>query len=77
MGKIFDALEKFSKERGAAVSDRITDSDYTALMEFDEAIGKIDLQQLKVAKDLKVVKRLMTYRLSNEDGILTPAGRVK
>jgi exopolysaccharide/PEP-CTERM locus tyrosine autokinase len=77
VGKIFDALEKFSKERGAAVSDRITDSDYAALMEFDEATGKIDLQHPKVAKDPGVLKRLKTYRLINEDGTLTPAGRAK
>jgi exopolysaccharide/PEP-CTERM locus tyrosine autokinase len=77
VGKIFDALEKFSKERGAAVSDRITESDYAALMEFDEATGKIDLQQPRVAKDPGVLKRLKTYRLINEDGTLTPAGRAK
>jgi len=77
VGKIFDALEKFSKERGATVSDRITDSDYAALMEFDEATGKIDLQGPKIAKDPGVLKRLKTYRLINDDGTLTPAGRAK
>ena len=77
MGKIFDALEKFSKERGAAVSDRIKDSDYEALMQFDDATGRIDIENPKVVKDPAVLKRLKTYRLINEDGTLTPAGRAK
>jgi exopolysaccharide/PEP-CTERM locus tyrosine autokinase len=77
VGKIFDALEKFSKERGAAVSNRITDSDYEALMQFDDATGRIDIENPKIAKDPGVLKRLKTYRLINEDGTLTPAGRVK
>ena len=77
MGKIFDALEKFGKERGAAVSDRIKDSDYEALMQFDAATGKIDLHDPKVAKDPRILKRLKTYRLINDNGTLTPAGKVK
>ena len=77
MGKIFDALEKFSKERGAAVSDRIKDSDYKTLMQFDDATGRIDIENPKIAKDPRVIKRLKTYRLINDDGTLTPAGRAK
>ena len=77
MGKIFDALEKFSKERGDTASDRIKDSDYEALMQFDEATGKIDIRNPKIATDSIAFKRLMTYRLINDDGTLTPAGRAK
>ncbi|MCK5418374.1 MAG: polysaccharide biosynthesis tyrosine autokinase, partial [Desulfobacterales bacterium] len=77
MGKIFDALEKFSKERGHTVSDRIKDSDYEALMQFDDATGKIDIRNPKIARDSIVLKRLKTYRLVNDDGTLTPAGRAK
>ena len=77
MGKIFDALEKFSKERGAPVADRVKDSDYEALMQFDEATGKIDIADPAIAKDPRVLKRLKTYRLINDDGTLTPAGRAK
>ena len=77
MGKIFDALEKFSKERGGPVSERVKDSDYEALMQFDEATGRIDVTDPKIAKDPRVLKRLKTYRLINDDGTLTPAGRVK
>jgi len=77
LGKIFDALEKFSKERGSPVSDRVKDSDYEALMQFDEATGRIDMANPKIAKDPRVFNRLKTYRLINDDGTLTPAGRVK
>jgi exopolysaccharide/PEP-CTERM locus tyrosine autokinase len=77
VGKIFDALEKFSKERWHTVSDRIKDSDYEALMQFDDATGKIDIKNPKIARDSIAFKRLMTYRLINDDGTLTPAGRAK
>jgi hypothetical protein len=77
VGKIFDALEKFSKERGVTASDRIKHSDYQALMQFDDATGKIDIEDPKIAKDPRVLKRLKTYRLINDDGTLTPAGRTK
>ena len=77
MGKIFDALEKFGKERGGPVADRIKNSDYEALMQFDDATGKIDIRNPKIARDSIAFKRLMTYRLINDDGTLTPAGRAK
>ena len=77
MGKIFDALEKFSKERGGPVSDRVKEADYEALMQFDEATGRIDVADPRIAKDSRVLKRLKTYRLINENGSLTPAGRAK
>jgi len=77
VGKIFDALEKFSKELGGPASDRVKDSDYEALMQFDEATGKIDMADPKIAKDPQVLNRLKTYRLIKDDGTLTPAGRAK
>jgi len=77
VGKIFDALEKFSKERGDNVPDRIRHSDYEALMQFDDTTGKIDIENPKIARDPRVLKRLKTYRLINDDGTLTPAGRTK
>jgi hypothetical protein len=46
-------------------------------MQFDETTGKIDIQDLKMTKDPRVLKRLKTYRLINDDGTLTPAGRAK
>jgi exopolysaccharide/PEP-CTERM locus tyrosine autokinase len=77
LGKIFDALEKFSKESGASRSDKIKNSDYEVLMQFDSSTGKIDMADPEILKDVKGVKRLMTYRLINDDGTLTPAGRAK
>jgi hypothetical protein len=77
LGKIFDALEKFSKERGAAVSNRIKGSDYEVLMLFDKTTGRIDMNDPKIARDPRILKRLKTYRLINDDGSLTSAGKAK
>jgi exopolysaccharide/PEP-CTERM locus tyrosine autokinase len=77
LGKIFDALEKFGKESGPAKSDRIRNSDYEVLMQFDKSTGRIDMTSPAVLKDARGIKRLMTYRLINDDGTLTPAGRAK
>ena len=73
MGKIFDALEKFTKETGAPKSDKLKDADYDVLMQFDESTGKIDMADPGVLKDAKGIKRLMTYRLINDNGTVTPA----
>jgi hypothetical protein len=70
-------LEKFGKERGIAASDRIRHSDYEALMQFDDATGKIDIEDPRIARDPRAFKRLKTFRLINDDGTLTPAGRTK
>jgi exopolysaccharide/PEP-CTERM locus tyrosine autokinase len=77
VGKIFDALEKFGKEAGAPTSDKIRSSDYDVLMQFDKSTGRIDMTNPVVLKDARGIKRLMTYRLINDDGTLTPAGRAK
>jgi len=77
VGKIFDALEKFGKERGSPVFDRVKDSDYEILMQFDEATGRINFVDSNAAKDFRVIKRLKTFRLINDDGTLTAAGRAK
>ena len=77
MGKIFDALEKFSKESGVPRSNKIKNSDYGVLMHFDESTGKLDIHNPEFLKDARGIKRLMTYRLINENGTLTPAGRAK
>jgi exopolysaccharide/PEP-CTERM locus tyrosine autokinase len=77
VGKIFDALEKFTKETGPTRSDKIRNSDYEVLMQFDASTGKIDMAAPEVLKDARGVQRLVTYRLINDDGTLTPAGRAK
>jgi exopolysaccharide/PEP-CTERM locus tyrosine autokinase len=77
VGKIFDALEKFTMETGPTRSDKVRNSDYEVLMQFDASTGKIDMADPEVLKDARGVKRLVTYRLINDDGTLTPAGRAK
>ena len=77
MGKIFDALEKFTRESGTAKSEKIKDSDYEVLLQFDESTGKIPVSDSQTLTDAKGIKRLMTYRLINENGTLTPAGKTK
>jgi hypothetical protein len=66
VGKIFDALEKFSKERGGPVVDRFKNSDYEALMKFDEATGRIDVAD--PSKNLFSIKKKLFYPGSKGPG---------
>ncbi|MHC4104613.1 MAG: polysaccharide biosynthesis tyrosine autokinase [Planctomycetota bacterium] len=77
MGKIFDALEKFAKERRYTQLIGIRQSDYEILMKFDYASGKLKVDSAPGSRDHRRLKRMMTYRLVREDGTLTPAGRAK
>jgi hypothetical protein len=77
VGKIFNALEKFRKERGSGVSGRLRNSDYGVLLQFDEKTGRLAKDAPSAIRNSGSLKRLMTYRLIDSDGNLTPAGRVK
>ena len=78
MGKIFNALEKYKKERRATTRpQKLKTSDYEALLQYDVATGKLDLKHPLVIQDPGTVDRLMTYRLIEADGSLTPAGKAK
>lgn len=78
MGKIFHALEKYKKERRATPgTEKLKQSDYDALFQYDRVTGKLDLNNPLVNRDSGTVKRLQTYRLIEADGSLTPAGKVK
>jgi protein-tyrosine kinase len=77
LGKIFNALEKFAKESGNAKSNAGRKSYYDVLMQFDQATGKINIDNPEVAGDSTGLKRLMTYGLVRANGTLTPAGRAK
>ena len=78
MGKIFNALEKYKKERGATERPgKLKPADYEALLQYDWATGKLDLKHPLVIQDPGTVQRLMTYRLIEADGSLTPAGKAK
>jgi protein-tyrosine kinase len=78
VGKIFNALEKYKKERRATTRpQKLKPSDYEALLQYDWAAGKLDLKHPLVIQDPGTVDRLMTYRLIEADGSLTPAGKAK
>ena len=78
MGKIFNALEKYKKERGTTTRPgKLKPADYEALLQYDWATGKLDLKHPLVLQDPGTVQRLMTYRLIDADGSLTPAGKAK
>ena len=78
MGKIFNALEKYKKERGPTRRpQKLKPVDYDALLRYDSSTGKLDLKHPLVIQDPETVQRLMTYRLIEADGSLTPAGRAK
>jgi len=78
VGKIFNALEKYKKERKATTRpQKLKPGDYEALLQYDWAAGKLDLEHPLVIQDRGTVQRLMTYRLIESDGSLTPAGKAK
>jgi len=78
VGKIFNALEKYKKERQVTTRpQKLKPSDYEALLQYDLATGKLDLKHPLVIQDPGTVDRLMVYRLIEADGSLTPAGQAK
>jgi len=78
VGKIFNALEKYKKERRATTRpQKLKPADYESLLQYDRATGKLDLKHPLVTQDPGTVDRLMTYRLIEADGSLTPAGKAK
>jgi len=78
VGKIFNALEKYKKERRATTRpEKLKPADYEALLQYDRATGKMDLNHPLVKGDPGTVQRLLTYRLIEADGSLTPAGKAK
>jgi exopolysaccharide/PEP-CTERM locus tyrosine autokinase len=78
MGKIFNALEKYKKERSASPeTEKLKQSDYEALLQYDRVTGKLDLNDPLFNRDPGIFKRLQTYRLIEADGSLTPAGKEK
>jgi len=77
LGKIFTALEKYRKERAGRVSARLRDSDYDLLLRFDEKTGRLETDDPSAIGNSGGFKRLMTYRLIDAGGRLTPAGRAK
>ena len=74
MGKIFNAVDKYRKDRfGPSIG--IPASDFEVLKKFNPATGKIDFQNPDIAKYKKGINRLITNGLIHSNGLLTPAGR--
>ncbi|UCF90815.1 MAG: polysaccharide biosynthesis tyrosine autokinase [Desulfobacterales bacterium] len=74
MGKIFDALEKFRKER-KTVTDTpfMTKLDWEALLQYDRQTGMLDIGNQDIIKDAETVQRLLLNKMIMPDGQLTPA----
>jgi exopolysaccharide/PEP-CTERM locus tyrosine autokinase len=77
LGKIFSALEKFRKERTSKVSGKLRNSDYDLLLRFDEKTGRLETDDPSAIRNSGSLNRLMTYRLIDAGGKLTPAGSAK
>ena len=75
MGKFFDALEKYEKERlRESVKQRLRKSDYVALLKYDRITGKLDLYNRDIIKDIETPQRLLDNNLVFPDGKLSAAG---
>ncbi len=75
MGKLFDALEKFEKERLMRASvQKLRKADLNALLKYDRMIGKLDLFNPEIIKDPETPQRLLDNNLVFPDGKLSPKG---
>lgn len=75
MGKVFDALEKFEKERLMRTSvQALRKADLEALLKYDRMTGKLDLFDREIIEDPESPQRLMDNNLVYSDGRLSPKG---
>ncbi|MGD8992363.1 MAG: hypothetical protein PVI00_12985 [Desulfobacterales bacterium] len=75
MGKIFDVLEKFEKERLMRASElKLRKADLIALLKYDHSIGKLDLFNSEIIKNPETPQRLLDNNLVFPDGRLSPKG---
>ena len=75
MGKIFDAFEKYEKERLMRTSvQRLRQADLNALLKYDRTIGKLDLFNPEIIKDPETPQRLLDNHLVFPNGKLSPKG---
>ena len=87
MGKIFNALEKYQKERDAAgwKKVKLTSSDWDTLsnydkktghlLKYDSGTGLLDGSRVEILKDNGTIQRLLEYKLIFPGGKLTPRGK--
>jgi len=77
MGKVFDALEKFEKERLMRASvQKLRKADLDALLKYDRMSGKLDLFNPEIIKDSETPQRLLDNNLVFSDGRLSPKGLI-
>jgi len=77
MGKVFDALEKFEKERLMRESvKKLREGDLDALLKYDRMSGKLDLFNPEIIKDSETPQRLLDNNLVFSDGRLSPKGLI-
>ena len=75
MGKVFDALEKFEKERLMRTSVlALRKVDLEALLKYDRMTGKLGFFNPEIIKDPESPQRLMDNNLVYSDGRLSPKG---
>jgi hypothetical protein len=75
MGRFFDALEKFEKERLMRASvQKLRKADLNALLKYNRMIGKLDLFNPEIIKDPETPQRLLDNNLVFPDGKLSPKG---
>ena len=88
MGKIFNALEKYQKERDAAgwKKVKLTSSDWDTLanydkktghlLKYDSGTGRPDGSRVENLKNNGTIQRLLEYKLIFPGGKLTPRGKM-
>jgi hypothetical protein len=75
MGKYFNALEKFEKERLMQTSVlTLRKADLEALLKYDRMTGKLDFFNPEIIRDPESPQRLMDNNLVYSDGRLSPKG---
>lgn len=84
MGKIADALDKYTKERKAANHAGLTKADLSVLMAYDQktghllsydpATGQVDNDSMEVLRNKGTIQRLLENGLIFPGGKLTPNG---
>jgi hypothetical protein len=75
MGKIFNAFEKYEKERLVRTSaQKLRRADVNALLKYDRTSGKLDLFNPEIIKDPETPQRLLDNNLVFPNGKLSPEG---
>jgi capsular exopolysaccharide synthesis family protein len=78
LGKIFNALEKYRKERrDTAPALPLEQTDWDALLQYNRRTGKLNLHNRGIIKDPATIHRLLENKMILPDGSLTAAAKKK